>query len=82
VPPFKWVEENGIEPKCLVYLTDLCCNSFPQAPDYPVLWVTESGRTGAVWGNGEDRKLGMSLVRERSLRNRHHYSNFSQPDVG
>jgi len=45
VPPFKWVEENGIEPKCFIYLTDLCCNSFPQAPDYPVLWVTDSQKT-------------------------------------
>jgi len=44
VPPFKWVEENGIEPKCLIYLTDLCCDSFPPAPDSPVLWATESGR--------------------------------------
>lgn len=42
VPPFQWVEENGIEPKCLIYLTDLCCSSFPVAPDYPVLWVTDS----------------------------------------
>jgi len=42
VSPFRWVEENSIEPKCLIYLTDLCCNSFPQAPDYPVLWVTDS----------------------------------------
>ena len=42
VPPFRWVEANGIEPKCLIYLTDLCCNSFPPAPDYPVLWVTDS----------------------------------------
>ena len=41
VPSFKWVEENGIEPKCLIYLTDLCCNS-PEPPDYPVLWVTDS----------------------------------------
>lgn len=45
VPPFRWVEENGIEPKCLIYLTDLCCNSFPVPPDYPVLWVTDSHRT-------------------------------------
>jgi predicted metal-dependent peptidase len=44
VPPFRWVEENGIEPKCLIYLTDLCCSSFPPAPDYPVLWVTDSHR--------------------------------------
>jgi len=42
VPPFRWVEENDIEPKCLVYLTDLCCNSFPVVPDYAVLWVTNS----------------------------------------
>ena len=45
VPPFRWVEENNIEPKCLIYLTDLCCNSFPAAPDYPVLWVTDSHKT-------------------------------------
>ena len=45
VPPFKWVEEIGIAPKCLIYLTDLCCNSFPVAPDYPVLWVTDSHKT-------------------------------------
>jgi predicted metal-dependent peptidase len=41
VPPFRWVDENGIEPKGLIYLTDLCCNSFPVEPDYPVLWVTD-----------------------------------------
>jgi predicted metal-dependent peptidase len=45
VPPFSWVEENGITPKCLIYLTDLCCSSFPAAVDYPVLWVTDSRRT-------------------------------------
>jgi hypothetical protein len=40
-----WVEENGIEPKCLIYLTCLCCNSFRSAPDYPLLWVTDSHNT-------------------------------------
>lgn len=44
-PPFHWIEEEGIQPKCFIYLTDLCCNSFPQAPEYPVLWVTDSRRT-------------------------------------
>jgi predicted metal-dependent peptidase len=45
VPPFIWVDENGIEPKCLIHLTDLCCNSFPEPPDDPVLWVTDSHKT-------------------------------------
>ena len=38
-PPFKWIEDNGITPTCFVYITDLECNSFPQEPDYPVLWI-------------------------------------------
>jgi len=29
----------------VIYLTDLCCRSYPPAPDYPVLWVTDSRRT-------------------------------------
>jgi hypothetical protein len=34
------VEKEEIAPCCLVYLTDLCCSSYPSAiPDYPVLWV-------------------------------------------
>ena len=44
-PPFEWVEERGLSPACLIYLTDLCCRSYPQTPDYPVLWVTDSRRT-------------------------------------
>jgi predicted metal-dependent peptidase len=44
-PPFRWVEEQGLQPKCLIYLTDLCCRSFPDPPEYPVLWVTDSGKT-------------------------------------
>ena len=39
-PVFEWVERQGVAPCCLVYLTDLLCNRFPdQTPDYPVLWV-------------------------------------------
>lgn len=48
-PPFEWIEEEGIQPKCFIYLTDLCCNSFPERPEYPVLWVTDS-RTTAPFG--------------------------------
>ena len=44
-PVFAWVEENGVLPHCLIYLTDLCCHSFPEVPEYPVLWVTDSRRT-------------------------------------
>jgi predicted metal-dependent peptidase len=49
IPPFRWVEEQGLEPKCLIYLTDLCCQSFPEAPEYPVLWATDS-RKSAPFG--------------------------------
>lgn len=41
-PPFAWVEESGISPKCLIYLTDLDCSSYPAEPEYPVLWATDS----------------------------------------
>jgi len=38
-PVFDHVEEHGLEPACLIYLTDLY-GCFPQRPpDYPVLWV-------------------------------------------
>jgi predicted metal-dependent peptidase len=41
---FLYVEEQGIEPVCLVYLTDLWCDSFGETPEYPVLWVATSDR--------------------------------------
>jgi predicted metal-dependent peptidase len=44
-PVFEWVEANQIGPVCLIYLTDLCCHSYPPVPEYPVLWVTDSRRT-------------------------------------
>jgi predicted metal-dependent peptidase len=38
-PVFEWIEERGIEPACLIYLTDLM-GSFPrEAPRYPVIWA-------------------------------------------
>jgi predicted metal-dependent peptidase len=43
-PVFEWVEHNAIQPACLIYLTDLCCDSYPEPPRYPVLWVTDSRR--------------------------------------
>lgn len=37
--PFKYVEDNNLEPSCLIYLTDLCCSSYPEEPEYPTLWA-------------------------------------------
>jgi predicted metal-dependent peptidase len=44
-PVFDWVGKNDIVPVCLIYLTDFCCGSYPEVPEYPVLWVTDSRRT-------------------------------------
>jgi predicted metal-dependent peptidase len=43
-PVFEWVDARSMSPVCLIYLTDLCCNSYPSPPSYPVLWVTDSRR--------------------------------------
>ena len=34
--------ENNVALACFIYLTDLGCDSFTEAPEYPVLWVTDS----------------------------------------
>lgn len=39
-PVFAKIVEMGIEPVAIVFLTDLCCSSFGDQPDAPVLWVT------------------------------------------
>lgn len=44
-PVFRYMLEHGIDPVAVVFLTDLCCNDFGDAPDAPVLWVsTDEGR--------------------------------------
>lgn len=54
-PVFEWVEKNNVLPACLIYLTDLECNDYPDAaPGYPVLWVTDSRRTAPF---GETLKI-------------------------
>jgi len=43
-PCFDWLDEHGIVPQTLVFLTDLY-GSFPaSAPSYPVLWASTGGR--------------------------------------
>lgn len=49
-PPFKWVEEQQLEPICLVYLTDMY-GAFPNDPPrYPVLWISNSQVDEAPFG--------------------------------
>ena len=44
-PVMDKIMELGIEPVAIVFLTDLCCDSFGTQPDAPVLWVsTEQGK--------------------------------------
>jgi predicted metal-dependent peptidase len=39
-PVFEYMVEHGVDPVAVVFLTDLCCNSFGNEPACPVLWVT------------------------------------------
>jgi len=41
-PVFEWVEEEGLQPSCLVYLTDLYGDFPPNPPAYPVMWGATS----------------------------------------
>jgi predicted metal-dependent peptidase len=39
--PFKFIEDNNIDLVCLIYLTDLECDKYPEyEPDYPVMWIS------------------------------------------
>jgi hypothetical protein len=50
-PVFEWIAAQGVDPACLVCLTDLE-SSFPQGPPaYPVLWATVgAGTANAPFG--------------------------------
>jgi predicted metal-dependent peptidase len=48
-PVFAYAQEHGIEPVACVFLTDLYCHDFGDAPDYPVLWVS-NGADKAPFG--------------------------------
>ncbi len=42
-PVFEWIAEQGLNPACVVYLTDLE-GSFPvEEPEYPVIWAVPEG---------------------------------------
>jgi predicted metal-dependent peptidase len=55
-PPFKWVDDNNIEPSCMIYLTDME-GVFPtEEPAYPVLWIN-FGNNDIVAPFGETVKI-------------------------
>jgi predicted metal-dependent peptidase len=43
-PCFEWLDERGIVPQTLIFLTDLFGSFPPSAPSYPVLWASTGGR--------------------------------------
>ena len=49
-PCFEWLDERGIRPQCLVFLTDLYGSFPPAPPSYPVLWAS-TGRREAPFGD-------------------------------
>jgi predicted metal-dependent peptidase len=48
-PCFDWLDEHGIQPQTLVFLTDLYGSFPPSAPAYPVLWAS-TGSQKAPFG--------------------------------
>ena len=47
-PCFRWLDERGIVPQVLVFLTDLC-GAFPKgAPGYSVLWASTESRSAPL----------------------------------
>ena len=43
-PCFEWLDEQGILPQSLVFLTDLCGRFPNEAPPYPVIWASTEMR--------------------------------------
>lgn len=38
VPGFNWIDQQGLEPKLVIYFTDGYCNNFAKDPGYEVIW--------------------------------------------
>jgi predicted metal-dependent peptidase len=58
-PVFDFVEENGIEPKALLYCTDLEPGDRPSDPGYPVLWCVPETCTRKAYDWGESVEITM-----------------------
>ena len=57
-PGFAWLHEQGVRPSCCLYLTDMECDSYPEAePPYPVAWCSwlpAEGPNREPWGERID----------------------------
>lgn len=51
IPVFERIEDEGYNPTCLIYFTDLDGRFPEEAPNYPVYWVTYDQEKSAPWGN-------------------------------
>lgn len=49
-PVFRWVEDQGLNPSCLVYFTDGMGTYPDKPPPYPVLWVLTPDHQAPPWG--------------------------------
>ena len=49
-PLFDYVKENNLEPKAILYFTDLCCGDFGEDPGIPVLWLN-------TYRNNDDKSV-------------------------
>jgi predicted metal-dependent peptidase len=49
-PVFEWIKDQGVDPTCLIYLTDLEGKFPKEEPDFPVLWVSPVTRARPPWG--------------------------------
>lgn len=49
-PVFQHIEDENLQPTCLIYFTDLDVRFPDEEPAYPVLWVTNSTRTSVPFG--------------------------------
>ena len=57
VPVFEEIEKRGIQPKALIYLTDLGCNGYPTTPSYPVIWGATDRYSTPPFGEVIDVKI-------------------------
>ncbi len=47
----EYLEQENINPACLLWFTDFECNLFPEEPSYPVLWIsTKQSQTTPPFG--------------------------------